>query len=526
MKIARLLLGICSVTYFLIICIVCGVLFWPSKLYWLASLIGMSPLWVLCLPPSILIVATIPAKMKKLALVNIISCIVIIFFIMGYNIPFSAIGQNKGGTKRSLRIVTCNLWTHVDMRSLSEFISGAQPDIIVFQEAYSNNQEVIEKILSRDKWYLSFEGYLGIASRLKIIDSETVTRNIVGGWGGLAARYTLDGPAGNIYFFNIALKTPRAGIEAIMDEGAAGLSAMRKVTELQDEESHILSAWIAPHKNVLIAGDFNLSQANPIYNKYWSRFTNAFSYAGFGFGHTRFTRWHGVRIDHILSDGNWEVIHSEVGPDVGSDHRPMIADVKFIGVTPKENTASKVTQEKPPEEETLTSESFNISLGSFENNKTAVMTIDTEAKYQGKNSLKVQPLDGVNDLSIGIKLDTWRLNKYPTVSFAYKIPKGIFVGLRVKTIYDDWVILAQTSTNELIDDGQWHEISIDVRRAIRAVLPKVKTLKGLEFFSDTKTQADRAFWISQFRIVSNLIRNPELFVESRGGGVRYEYTNN
>lgn len=518
MKLVRFLLGICSVTYFLILCIVCGDQFWPPKLYWLACLIEMSPLWALCLPPCILIAMTIPARMKKIAMVNIISYGVIIFFIMGYNIPFSAIGPKRSDTKRSLRIVSCNLGIHVDMRLLSEFISRVQPDIIAFQEAYSNNQEIIEKILSRDKWYLSFKGNLGIASRLKITDSRTIERNIVGGWGELAARYTLEGPAGGIYFFNVHLKTPRTGLEAIKDEGAEGLPVIRKVAELQDKESNILSTWIAPHENVLIAGDFNLSQANPIYTKYWSHFIDAFSRAGFGFGHTRFTRWHGVRIDHILSDGNWKVTHSEVGPDVGSDHRPLIADVEFIGVASKANGTDKVMQEKLPEQEALACEYFDISLGRFENNRTAVMTIDNEIKYQGKNSLKVQPLNGANDLIIGIKLDTWRLNTYPAVSFAYNIPNGIFVGLRVKTIYDDWVILAQTSTNELIDDGQWHETSIDVRRAIRTVLPKVKSLKGVEFFSDTKMQATRAFWISQFRIVSNLIRNPELFVESRGGG--------
>lgn len=516
MKLVRLLLGVCSVTYFLILCIVCSGLFWPSKLYWLAGLIEMSPLWALCLPPSILVAVTILARMKKIALVNIISCVVIIFFVMGFNIPFSTIGQKRTDTKQFLRIVSCNLGTHVDKRLLSEFISESQPDVISFQEAYVDNQGVIEKILSRDKWYLSFEGDLGIASRLKIVDTEIIKRNIVGGWGELAARYTLDGNAGNIYLFNIHLKTPRVGIEAVKDEGLAGISTMRKVTELQNKESLILSAWIAPHKNVLIAGDFNLSQVNPIYNRYWSNFTNAFSCRGFGFGHTRFTRWHGVRIDHILSDGNWKVTHSEVGPDVGSDHRPMIADIEFIGAVSKANETAKVTQEKLPEQEALANENFEISLGRFENNKTAVITIDNETKYQGKNSLKVQPLDGENDLSIGIRLNTWRLNTYPVVSFAYKIPKGILVGLRVKTIYNDWVILAQTSTNQLIDDGQWHETSIDVRRAIRTVLPKVKMLKGLEFFSDTKAQTARAFWISQFRIVSNPIRNPELFVESRG----------
>ena len=65
----------------------------------------------------------------------------------------------------------------------------------------------------------------------------------------------------------------------------------------------------------------------------WDDYTNAFSKAGFGFGETRWTTMRGitfgVRIDHILTNEHWRPQRCWVGPDVGSDHLPVIADLRL-----------------------------------------------------------------------------------------------------------------------------------------------------------------------------------------------------
>jgi endonuclease/exonuclease/phosphatase (EEP) superfamily protein YafD len=81
----------------------------------------------------------------------------------------------------------------------------------------------------------------------------------------------------------------------------------------------------------VIAGDFNMPTDSDIYQLYWSSYTNAFSAAGLGFGYTKFTRWHGIRIDHILAGPGWRCRRSWVGPDVGSDHRPVLAELTWVG---------------------------------------------------------------------------------------------------------------------------------------------------------------------------------------------------
>ena len=35
--------------------------------------------------------------------------------------------------------------------------------------------------------------------------------------------------------------------------------------------------------------------------------------------------WFGIPIDHVLASGHWRMRGSQVGPDLGSDHRPLLA---------------------------------------------------------------------------------------------------------------------------------------------------------------------------------------------------------
>lgn len=84
----------------------------------------------------------------------------------------------------------------------------------------------------------------------------------------------------------------------------------------------------------MIAGDFNLVVESAIYRRHWSRCRNAFSRVGRGFGYTRVLRRFSARIDHVLSCGSWDPVAVELGPDLGSDHLPLIADFQRSGDRP------------------------------------------------------------------------------------------------------------------------------------------------------------------------------------------------
>jgi endonuclease/exonuclease/phosphatase (EEP) superfamily protein YafD len=82
---------------------------------------------------------------------------------------------------------------------------------------------------------------------------------------------------------------------------------------------------------VIVAGDFNMPADSTIYREVWGRYLNAFSEKGTGYGRTVFESMRGikvgVRIDHILAGNGLGIRVCETGPDVGSDHLPLIADI-------------------------------------------------------------------------------------------------------------------------------------------------------------------------------------------------------
>ena len=62
----------------------------------------------------------------------------------------------------------------------------------------------------------------------------------------------------------------------------------------------------------------------------WSGWLDAFAAVGWGFGFTKVSeKWgysYGARIDHVLYGPSWRCLDAWVGSDIGSDHRPLLAD--------------------------------------------------------------------------------------------------------------------------------------------------------------------------------------------------------
>jgi len=87
-------------------------------------------------------------------------------------------------------------------------------------------------------------------------------------------------------------------------------------------------------ENTIVAGDFNMPVESSIYQHVWGGYRNAFSSAGIGYGWTQRARAKrlatsiGIRIDHILTGKGVVTRNCEVGPDIGSDHLPLLADIE------------------------------------------------------------------------------------------------------------------------------------------------------------------------------------------------------
>ena len=102
--------------------------------------------------------------------------------------------------------------------------------------------------------------------------------------------------------------------------------------QIRGEASRVARGWVGERSgNMILAGDFNMPVESRIYRDNWANFRNAFNEAGIGWGTTKQTRWYGIRIDHILFTSPWRCRKAWVGPAMGSDHRPMIAELALEG---------------------------------------------------------------------------------------------------------------------------------------------------------------------------------------------------
>jgi hypothetical protein len=134
---------------------------------------------------------------------------------------------------------------------------------------------------------------------------------------------------------------------------------------------------------------------------------------------------------------------------------------------------------------------------------------DGGTAYAGRGALQVRAASGAGAAAARKPFPEWPLDLYPSLRLAYRIPRGTPVVLRGKTPFGDWVAVGATAGAPseggeerpeavLADDGQWHELTIDVAGTIHRILPGVSSLIELEVSSPAG--AVSGFWMDAIRV--------------------------
>jgi hypothetical protein len=170
-----------------------------------------------------------------------------------------------------------------------------------------------------------------VAARYPLVAvSELWDDGELGYWGAYAAKFIVTLPQGDVELVGVHLETPREGIESLLKHGVGARKDICRELERRAQISELARKLAGDSPTAIVAGDFNMPVESAIYRHDWAGFTNAFSTAGLGFGHTKQTRWLGIRIDHVLAGRGWNSRRCRVGADVGSDHRPLLADFSRV----------------------------------------------------------------------------------------------------------------------------------------------------------------------------------------------------
>lgn len=299
--------------------------------WWLATVVAFAPRWLWLGPPLALAIPAIAWRRRALTPL-VLAVAVVLIPIMGFNVA----GSKTPSGMQSLRVLTCNIdGDKFNVPALKALLRDAKPDLVFFQEC-EDEDDAIRPLLPEGFQFVRVDE-LAVASRYPV-KLESFHR-----WQAGARRAMYDGlhcvvtlPGGPLPVCCIHLLTPRWGLSEVLDRkrvvAPERSDSLQRAIEVRTQESASVAEWLAGLPGpAIIAGDFNMPPDSAIFRRYWAAHGNAFSQTGLGYGCTKMTPLfgltYGLRIDHILLDPPWQTARCWVGPDVGSDHLPLLADL-------------------------------------------------------------------------------------------------------------------------------------------------------------------------------------------------------
>lgn len=290
--------------------------------WWPASLLLFCPRWAFLVPLPLLGLAAGLARSPGIWWTHGALAIVVAGPIMGLNLPAGLLRvPGPRGDGLGLRILSLNQH-HRPRRieALIDFIERERIDVLCFQEL--DRLSPLERYLSRG-WFR--DGTRGIASRWPIVE-ELGPREVAFNDPPLV-RVRIRARSGvEFVVASVHLPTMRYGFSHMRRRDIRGLE---RVIEGRREALGNLVDALAETRGMptLVAGDFNTPAGSSLLEPLKQGFRDGFEQAGWGFGYTWPSRLPGLRIDQVYASPVWAFRRCWVGPDVGSDHLPIIAEL-------------------------------------------------------------------------------------------------------------------------------------------------------------------------------------------------------
>jgi endonuclease/exonuclease/phosphatase (EEP) superfamily protein YafD len=297
--------------------------------WWPATLLLFGPRWVALLPLAVLAPTALFLRRKSLRPL-LVAAVIVVFPIMGFRLPWRAALATGPGSP-GLRVLTLNAHRNkLDPARLAAVIADTRPDVVAVQEWSSRHEPAFA---DSGPWHVLRDGELCLLSRHPIRKLEDLAAT--GNWkpqrfSGAAVCYEIATPRGLVPLINLHLASPHLAFDAALQ---CSPDAPQKVgnncANRRRQSDQVARAAAGFGSAVILTGDFNTPPDGDVFRTAWDDLADAFDTAGFGLGHTYHSRWTAVRIDHILTGSAFRCRRAWVGPDVGSPHRPLIADLEW-----------------------------------------------------------------------------------------------------------------------------------------------------------------------------------------------------
>jgi endonuclease/exonuclease/phosphatase (EEP) superfamily protein YafD len=212
-----------------------------------------------------------------------------------------------------LKVLQSNLLFHNQQyEKLLTFVRAETPDIAAFMEVKEKWKEQLETL--RDILpYAVFKGELALYSSLPL--ERVYERSLDSGKRGVLAQTSFQGNT-----LSIVLVHPNIPLS-------------KNLFNSRNKQLKAVADYVAPLKNpAIVLGDFNISLWSPIYKNFVKNAQIKNARSGFGIMPTWPTHKPllYIPIDHCFVNREIQVLNTRKGPNIGSDHLPLVTDLGVL----------------------------------------------------------------------------------------------------------------------------------------------------------------------------------------------------
>lgn len=307
------------------------VLWTGGDAWWPTFLLLYTPRWIWL--GAIFVIAMGWRHRRRMLLQLVVAVPLVAFGLMGVNIgTFRGAPADAG----AIRVLTLNAEGHTDaIQRTLDLARREDVSMVAIQECPPMTRTTVtapEGWEFRQVSELCFYSRYPVSGDLEIADRDETEM----GYKGTIARAHVAGPSGPLVVGLVHLRSVHGPLQEFIDFSEFFKQGPYVRREAAKREAGTATAvqWFSQPENeaTLILGDFNLPPESGFFRRYWLGWQDAFAVVGWGTGYTWHSRWHGLRIDHILVKRPAKVWRADVAPNVGSDHRPLLAEVTLPSV--------------------------------------------------------------------------------------------------------------------------------------------------------------------------------------------------
>lgn len=299
--------------------------------WWLATVSLFAPRWVWATPLVLLVPLCALLRGRLVSLAVLAASGLLLLYFNDFHLGLKGAKADKGAPV--LRLMTYNIGGgHITAEALADLLVAEAVDAAAFPECGDLEREK----LAAKGYQVRFDSGICLATRLPI--KKVDVRDPKDFWdingSGAINRFELE-QSGRMFSLEIVhLETVREGLSEAIEfrfwkDEWKGPEVLADNIKERGDESRAATEWARRGASMpsVVMGDFNMPVDSAIYRTYWSSLHNALTDCAPGRKMTKFTRWFGIRIDHVLFDDGFRCKKAWTSKSLGGDHRPVIAEL-------------------------------------------------------------------------------------------------------------------------------------------------------------------------------------------------------